>query len=45
MYTLMFYRRGPLWFMAAFSYELNIPYLDFGQWQRDLLAMLREFGL
>lgn len=45
MYTLMFYRRGSLWFMAAFDYELEIPYVDFNQWQRDLLAMLDEAGL
>jgi hypothetical protein len=45
MYTLMFYRRGGLWFVAAFNYELNTPYLDFGKWQQDLLAMLSEAGL
>lgn len=45
MYTLMFYRRGSLWFAAAFNYELDIPYVDFDKWQRDLLAMLSEVGL
>lgn len=45
MYTQLFYRRGHLWFMAAFNYELDIPYVDFSKWQRDLLAMLSEFGL
>jgi hypothetical protein len=34
-----------LWFMAAYNYELDIPYQDFRIWEKDLLAMLSESGL
>lgn len=45
MYTLVFYRRGSLWLLLAYDYELDIPYLDFETWQRDVLAFVSAFGL
>ncbi len=45
MYTLVFYPRGTLWLMAAYNYELDVPYLDFQTWQKDLLVLVDEFGL
>ncbi|HNN91670.1 MAG TPA: hypothetical protein PKI03_05360 [Pseudomonadota bacterium] len=45
MYTRVCYRRGPLWFVAAYYYELDIPYLDFKTWEKDLLSFLGEVGL